>query len=68
MNSVLYAIFVVAILFIIFWYVQNERAGTDGSKGLLALRAAKDELGVSDDEGDSAAMKQLSVQAKPKTM
>ena len=68
MSSVLYAIFVVAILFIIHWYIQNERAGTDGNKGLLALRAAKDELGASHDEGDSTAIGSRSARNKPTTM
>lgn len=41
MNGLLYGIFVVGILFVIRWYIQNERAGTDsdGSIGLLAMRA-----------------------------
>ena len=44
MSGVLYAIFAIAILFIIAWYVQNERAGidSDGSKGLLAMRSTRE--------------------------
>lgn len=43
MSGLLYAVFVVAILFIIRWYTQNERLGpdSDGSKGLLAMRSTQ---------------------------
>jgi len=41
MNGIYYAVFVAAILFIIRWYVQNERLGpdSDGRAGLLAMTA-----------------------------
>jgi len=44
MSGVLYAIFAIAILFIIAWYVQNERAGfdSDGGKGLLDMRSTRE--------------------------
>ena len=43
MTSLFYAIFVAAVLVIIHWYIQNERMGanSDGSKGLLAMRAQR---------------------------
>jgi len=68
MSSVLYAIFVVAILFIIYWYVQNERAGTDGSKGLLAMRAPKDASAVSADEDVAGARRPANRQTKSKPL
>jgi hypothetical protein len=40
MQGVLYGIFVVAILGIIRWYIQNEQKGStlEGDKGWLAMR------------------------------
>ena len=40
MNSLYYALSVFAILYVIWWCMQNERDGEepDGSKGLLAMR------------------------------
>jgi hypothetical protein len=39
MQSVLYGIFVVAILVIIRWYIENEQQGSklEGDKGWLAM-------------------------------
>lgn len=43
MSGLFYAVFVVAILFIIRWYDQNESEGPDpdGGKGLLAMSMAR---------------------------
>jgi len=40
MQGIFYAIFVVAILVIIRWYIENERPGSnlEGDKGWLAMR------------------------------
>jgi len=40
MQGIFYAIFVVAILVIIRWYIENERLGSnlEGDKGWLAMR------------------------------
>jgi hypothetical protein len=41
MQGIYYAIFVVSVLVVIRWYIQNERSGPDGTKGLLAMRTQR---------------------------
>jgi len=44
MSGLYYAVFVVAILVIIWWHIENERIGpnSDGSKGFLAIKSRRD--------------------------
>ena len=41
MSGLYYAVFVLAILVVIWWLIQNERVGpnSDGSRGFLAIRS-----------------------------
>ena len=41
MQGLYYAIFVVSVLVVIRWYIQNEKSGSDGGKGFLAMRAPR---------------------------
>jgi hypothetical protein len=39
MSGAFYAMFVVAILFVVLWYIRNERDDLGGADGLLAMRS-----------------------------
>ena len=38
MSGAFYAVFVIAALYVVFWYVTNERGRPSGQIGLLAMR------------------------------
>ena len=60
MSGVAYALISLAVLYVISWYIRNERAGADskGDLGLLAMSARRvvpqKKFRLSDESGDAS--------------